>query len=579
MNTVLYKIKDKVKNHVRILSQIMNVDIEVVDENLEIIAASYVSSEKENIGRCIEGNAYKKILKTGTHVIIPNPGDHFICDHCVNCAECNEVYEMGMPIKIKNQTIGVIGFVCYRDEQRSNIVSNFSVYFDFLKQISEMIASEVHEEVEKSHRLRIINVFKSIINKVDEGVLILNHLNKITRMNLIAEKMLGKTFHKVNLEVVNIVQVESTVDNKEEFEMILDGKTYHLLGKYYDMEFGSNESFKVFIFVDIFTYKNRHLVYTNTKENFGLDKILGESQEILQLKDKVKRIPSSSTVLITGESGTGKEMFARAIHEMGLRRDHPFIALNCAAIPETLLESELFGYERGAFTGADVKGKIGKIELADKGVLFLDEIGDMPLYLQAKLLRMLEERRVMKIGSANSKAVDIQVISATNKDLNEMIENGMFREDLFYRLNVIPIVIPPLRNRKDDIRLLSMEFVEKYVELFEKKLYKIENKVWEYFENYNWPGNVRELQNVIEYLVSMMGNEGVIKANHLPYKIISYDGYNEEEESLNLENTEKRLIKKALMLSKIKNKGNQFAADQLGIGIATLYRKIKKYDI
>ncbi|MCD6435915.1 MAG: sigma 54-interacting transcriptional regulator, partial [Clostridiales bacterium] len=516
------------------------------------------------------------VLKTGEYVIIPNPGEHFICDNCISKDKCNEVYEMGMPIKMKNQVVGVIGFVCHDEKQRERIVNDFSVYFEFLKQISEMIAAEINEEVEKIQRVKMLNTLKSIIDKVDEGVIILNNKNQVTRMNLIAEKMLSKTFYKVNLMVAKIDKVESTVDGKEEFEMLLDNKKYQLLGKYYEME--SEESFRIFIFMDKFTYKNNQLIYSSVKENFGLDKILGKSKKIIELKEKVKRIPSSSTVLITGESGTGKELFARAIHEMGMRKDKPFVALNCAAIPETLLESELFGYEKGAFTGADIKGKIGKIELADKGVLFLDEIGDMPIYLQAKLLRVLEERSVMKIGSNNSKNIDIQIISATNKNLYKMVSTGMFREDLFYRLNVIPVEIPSLRERKDDIKLLTMQFIEKYSKLFDKKLYKIENKVWEYFESYSWPGNVRELQNVVEYLVSMLEDEGVIKTSHLPDKIMHHNKDNKGERNLNLENIEKETIQKAILNAKENNKGNQYIANQLGIGIATLYRKMKKYN-
>lgn len=579
MKTVLYKIRDKVSNHVRIISQAMKVDVEVVDKNLETIATSFPYDFQKDSGTRIIGNVYKKVLETGSHIIIQNPGFHFICEKCIKKGNCEELYEMGMPIIVNNDVIGVIGFVCYEEVQRSNVINQFPLYFEFLKQISEMIASEVYEEVEKSHRLRIINTLKSVINKVDEGVIILNQLNEVTRMNSVAERILAKTFHRVKSQTAIIKRVESTVDSKEEYEMVLDGKTFSVLGKYYDMEFNSEDSFKVFIFVDIFTFKNRLMAYTNTRENYGFDKITGDSQLIIELKERVKLIPSSSTIMITGESGTGKEMFARAIHENGKRKEKPFVALNCAAIPETLLESELFGYERGSFTGADVKGKIGKVELANEGVLFLDEIGDMPLYLQAKLLRMLEERRVTKIGSTSSNPVDIQIISATNKKIHEMIETGMFREDLYYRLNVIPVDIPPLRERKGDIKLISMQFIDKYINLFGRKLYKIENKVWDYFENYNWPGNIRELQNVIEYLVSMISDDCVIKASALPVKILSYEEVHESDDNLNLISLEKRVIKKAVLLSKAKNRGNQFVADQLGIGIATLYRKMKKYDI
>ncbi len=188
----------------------------------------------------------------------------------------------------------------------------------------------------------------------------------------------------------------------------------------------------------------------------------------------------------------------------------------------------------------------------------------MPLYLQAKLLRVLEDRSVTKIGSTKSREVDIQVISATNKKLMDLIKSGMFREDLFYRLNVIPIEIPALRSRKEDIRLITMQFVEKYVKLFEKKLYKIENTVWEYFENYNWPGNVRELQNVIEYLVSMIGDEGVIRGKSLPFKIISYEEEVETEEGMNLESLEKRTIKKSAFICEASSKEQPICGRSIG---------------
>lgn len=203
-----------------------------------------------------------------------------------------------------------------------------------------------------------------------------------------------------------------------------------------------------------------------------------------KLKKTIKKIASStSTVLVSGESGTGKELVARAIHNESNRREEPFIAINCAAIPDSLLESELFGYVKGAFTGADPMGKMGKFELANKGTIFLDEIGDMPLSLQTKLLRVLQERKVIRIGSNKQVNIDVRVIAATNKNLIDLIEEDKFREDLYYRLNVIPIEIPPLRERIEDIKLLTDFFIKKYLSLFNKDFMKIkiDKQVWDVF--------------------------------------------------------------------------------------------------
>ena len=230
----------------------------------------------------------------------------------------------------------------------------------------------------------------------------------------------------------------------------------------------------------------------------------------------------ASNVLITGESGTGKEMFARLIHSESPRKAHPFVAMNCAAIPESLMESELFGYEEGAFTGARKGGRIGKIQLANHGTFFLDEIGDMPLYLQAKLLRVLSERKVDRIGSSSSSLinVDVRIIAATNRNLEEMIERKEFREDLYYRLNVVPLHLPPLRERPDDIPFLIQHFIAKYNKILEKEIRTASAPVMELMMKYRWPGNVRELENSIEYMMTFEKSP-VLSLEASPQKILS----------------------------------------------------------
>ena len=235
-----------------------------------------------------------------------------------------------------------------------------------------------------------------------------------------------------------------------------------------------------------------------------VDDIIGTSEKIMIAKKQALiTARGNSTVLITGESGTGKEMFAKAIHYASSRCDNPFIMVNCGAIPENLLESELFGYEKGAFTGASEKGKAGKFELADGGTIFLDEIGDMPLHLQVKILHVLQNMRFERVGGSKSMIVDVRVIAATNKNLEKLIDEGKFREDLYYRLSVIPLSIPPLRERREDIKMLMYHFLRKYNTFMNRKITGFSPAVEELYLNHDWPGNVRELENAVEYGTNM----------------------------------------------------------------------------
>lgn len=322
----------------------------------------------------------------------------------------------------------------------------------------------------------------------------------------------------------------------------------------------------------------------NTALLVTLDSILGNDPIFNNLKEKVKKIASrNATVLITGESGTGKDLFARAIHNESSRKQYPFIALNCGAIPETLLESELFGYAPGSFTGANPSGKKGKFELANKGTIFLDEIGDMPYLLQQKLLRVLETKYVEPIGGVSSKELDVRVIAATNQNLRELVRKGKFRQDLYFRLNVLSIHIPPLRLRKKDISILTDYFLDLFKrEIGAKEIKGFSPDVKKLFLQYKWPGNIRELKNIVEYAVSL-GEEPVLDVNHLPIwfweslledtnlKLINLPLENLRDDILTqlLQSPESVALLKSLSLNEKKK-----LADKLGVSIATLYRKL-----
>lgn len=310
------------------------------------------------------------------------------------------------------------------------------------------------------------------------------------------------------------------------------------------------------------------------EEKIKRTKIIGDSPAMQSIFELIKQVaPTGSTVLITGESGTGKELVASAIHEQSNRSEGPYIRINCAAIPENLIESELFGHVKGSFTGAD-SNKTGKFELADRGTILLDEVGDMPLPMQAKLLRVIQENEIEPIGSERSIQVDVRIISATAKDLSKAVKEGTFREDLLYRLNVIPIKCPPLREHKEDIPLLCQHFLSE-VRPFESAADALSPEILDILMDYDFPGNIRELRNIIERLV-VLSKGPILDAVHLPEEVRK-TGQNTEESTLNLSEAiskaEKECIQKALQ----KTSGNKTeAAKLLGISRKSLWERMKE---
>lgn len=312
------------------------------------------------------------------------------------------------------------------------------------------------------------------------------------------------------------------------------------------------------------------------KEKEEICAIIGESVEIKLLFEKIRKIANTPTnVLLLGETGTGKELFARAIHEASYRRKKPFVAINCASLPENLLESELFGFIKGAFTGA-ASDKKGLLEIADGGTVFLDEIGDLPLSLQAKLLRVLEDREIRPLGSVISKKVDLRFISATNKDLIEEVKEGKFREDLFFRLNVITLSIPPLRERGRDIEILAHHFMRKFAIKMGKNLKKIDSQALKLLYKHPWPGNIRELQNVIEQAVVFCETDTIMPED-LPEYIQHPEKFFDRAKEIPVLSIEEYTKEFILKYQSIYTE--QELADMLGITRKALWEKRKKWGI
>lgn len=317
-------------------------------------------------------------------------------------------------------------------------------------------------------------------------------------------------------------------------------------------------------------------------ENFNFNNIIGKSEGIKRLLEKLAMVaPSDANVLITGESGTGKELIARAIHLNSNRKDGPFVAVNCAALTETLLESELFGHEKGAFTGADRKRK-GRFVRANRGTLFLDEVGEMPITIQPKLLRAIQEGEINPLGSDKIVKVDVRIIAATNRNLEEEINRGNFREDLYYRLNVVNLHIPPLRDRTEDIPILAEHFLHIYVPKNKKDIKGISAQAMDLLLKYRWPGNVRELENAIEHAVVLCSGN-YITERELPLRIKKQKEQIDnkiEHQSSFMDNSLEELEKKAIIAALEKTKGNKSkAARLLKITRRTLYLKMQKYGL
>lgn len=426
----------------------------------------------------------------------------------------------------------------------------------------------------------------TIIDSIPMGIITSDLEGNIKAANSHASEMFGYAIREMKRmeigqlfdgwEVVkNVICSKSAFSDEEVFVNARRNKLQFNLSAYPILDNNDNIIDVVYVFSEVKKVRKLANKIMGRQAIYTFDKIIGNNDKFLSTIELSKKIADSkSTILISGESGTGKEVFAQSIHNYSNRKDEPFIAINCGAIPKNLIESELFGYEEGAFTGAKRSGHPGKFEVADGGTIFLDEIGEMPLDMQTRLLRVIEESTVSRIGGTNEILVDVRIIAATNKNLIEEVEKGNFRKDLFYRLNVLPIKLPSLRERKEDIKLLIEYFMRRISKKLNKKMVKISEKQMEQLMQYPWPGNVRELENFIELIINTEGIPEHFGCSDNRLQTVQYIDH--EYEDLSLDKMEKRYIIKALR----KHHGNiTLSAKELSIGRNTLYRKIEKYNI
>lgn len=588
MDISLLDIKDHVKKYAGAISSLVNVDVGVVDKNMVRVTGTGLYKNIEGVSAL--GSVYKNTLLTGKTNIIENPRYHALCSECLDKNRCCEKLEIATPIYCNEEIVGVIGLVCFNDEQKEKILKDIDAYLNLTKQIAEFIGIKFYEYQENLMQKDRELTLNTIIDNMSKGVIISDCHNKIIRINSIASRKL-KINSNILGESMELISQNDSLMNEEIFTLKINNNEYNVAGKIIPLKSFNKVKSNAFIFEDVKKISKNIVEFTGNNNIITLDSIIGCSNATKTLKEDIKKIATTnSTVLITGESGTGKELVARSLHSQGDRRDKPFVVINCSAIPDTLLESELFGYVKGAFTGANQNGRIGKFELANSGVIFLDEIGDMPLYLQAKILRVIQEKKIERIGSNKSIDLDIKIIAATNVDLEKKIVEQKFRRDLYYRLNVIPIKLLPLRERKEDIIPIVNNLIKKYNILSSKYVHSFDENVKTALLNYDWPGNVRELENVIELMINMCENNDVLTSNLLPDNILNQtpssksffknldlkiDNYELED----FEKIEKEYIEKALIKYGEDTEGKKLIAKKMNIGLTTLYRKMKRFNI
>ena len=569
----------------------------LIDDQLRLIAGA--GKAIEEIGTSYKtGSITQQVLKSGEYHVVEDRNIYPGCRNCYKRDRCLHKAVLVYPIKIEGVVIGTISLAALDEKERLFLLSNQNDLLKFIEQISVMIGGTIAQR-EMHNRLALeADRFRIVINSIHEGIIAVQRDGTITHCNASAENLLQVEAHNVIGKPITTlfpdIKVEGLLKLRGSFDQELFYQDHNHRLHFLSTLTPISGSQSVGGLVISFRYASEIRKFAGKlidNQASGFEQIIGSSSQLWDLKERAMKIAlTTTTVFLRGESGTGKGLLARAIHSASYRRHAPFIAVNCGAIPETLLESELFGYEEGAFTGAKRGGKPGKFELANGGTIFLDEIGDMPLHLQVKLLHALEEKSIERVGGTKPVIFDVRIIAATNRNLEELVKNKEFREDLYYRLNVIPLCIPPLRERLADLQELSDFTLAKYNKILHTAFKGFKPRAREILFSYSWPGNVRELENAIQYAMNIETGD-YISENSLPSRILMNSDFIvpvsnpqlQRERQLKRENTisfklkdnEKTAILEALNLFGNTASGKIEAAKYLGISRATFYRRLK----
>jgi transcriptional regulator with PAS, ATPase and Fis domain len=587
------------------VATVLHFDVTIVDSALTRIAGT--GKYAALVGQPVApSSSFAKAMRTGKPYMIMNPRQDPVCGDCEAEGHCVETCHMAYPLLLDSNALGVLGLIGFFEEQRQRMVDHTDEYMAFVEHIARLVESTAKNVYMAQELERSRDQLRGIVEAVKEGIIAVDNDGIVICCNQAASELLaipksdliGRHLQDMlpGAPILRVIGSRKGYSDREVTVSSPSGPVQYvsagsvLCGG--GQTVGAVELLKTVKEARRFAY---HIA--DGQPDRPIDHILGKSHALRQAKRLALRTAmSSSTVLLTGESGTGKELFARAIHYHSSRGSGPFVAVNCAAIPEDLLESELFGYEEGAFTGARKGGKPGKFELADSGTLFLDEVADCSLRLQAKLLRVLDCGEIQRIGGTRTYSPDVRILAATNRDLEGMVRQGEFREDLYFRLSVVPVHVPPLRAREGDIVPLFNHFLHKYSEAMQRVPPAPSEEAERILLDYHWPGNIRELENAAQYVLHTCPN-GIIRPRHLPPKLlrgayVSIHGFGAQQDldaSLtgftgshaipSSSEWERAAIEEGLRRLGDTPRAKEILAEQLGLSRSTIYRRIREYGL
>ncbi|MDH4617113.1 sigma 54-interacting transcriptional regulator [Brevibacillus sp. AY1] len=591
----LREIQESVQQIAEAVASVLRVEVEIADHHLLRIAGT--GQTQPGVLRTMAGedHVYRSSLFAGQPVVITHPGEDDRCKPCMHYGNCAETGEICCPIQMDGKNVGVIGLLAFDPSQRERLFTDVDSILNFLQKIAELIASKLKEHLMYVEQQLTLEKLRVLMDELDKAMLIVDQSDRIVQANQRARQYLqlqtfateGSARAKEWITAIRKVDSSGITPKKVMLAVGEEEKEFLFAIKPIQLE-GTTREWVITI-DDVREVVEIARQVGGFERQDAFSRIVGNSPAIAQAKEVARRVADSeSTVLLYGESGTGKELFAKAVHQESQRRNLPFVSINCAAIPEHLLESELFGYEDGSFTGARRGGKIGLLEAASRGTIFLDEIGDMPLHVQGKLLRVLQEREIMRVGSTGRTIpLKARIIAATHHDLRSRVEQGAFRMDLFYRLYVIPIFLPSLKERREDILIIANDCLQRCSQRLGKNVIGFSQETQAILFHYDWPGNVRELANAIEYAVNME-TSALIETKSLPLELrekrerVEVSGRTSTSDMnlpLNLKELERAAIQQALSQVEQTRGRKEDAAEWLGISRATLFRKIKEYGL
>jgi len=552
--------RNLVRDMVHLVAAVFPAEIDVVDTDLVRVAAS--GRHRNMIGeRTGPGILYRSALQSNQTVVMMREHSDTLCAYCPNRGECLEVAEICHPIYSRDRPVGVISAVAFDDKQREFLSSQQGTALELLDRMARWIAQETEPATSAQD---LLDTMLRGVEHLGYGLVATSTDGEVRAYSPVVKELIGGP-----QSIARVLGHAGPVA----------GGAQGAVPRYISGRGDQRLQIRTLV------SESGSCIYALREDNITSiasqpGEPLGRSAMIQELKDKASRIAQTgATVLITGETGSGKEVFSRFMHTLSPRSKGPFQVIECTGVPESIFESELFGYSEGTFTGALKRGKLGRLEAGDGGTVFLDEIGDLPLSIQPKLLRFLQEKTVQRLGEPKPKKLDVRIIAATNKNLERMVAEGKFRQDLYFRLNVICLAVPPLREHAEDVPILVRHFLSR----MKTTATTISQPALRALYAYDWPGNVRELENAIEYATTFASGDTIMLGDLpgwlRPATRDAAPSLGDLREAGSLEDIERETIIEALKRFGHSYTGKCRAAQALGINVATLYRKIRKYGI